>query len=111
MKCLLDWTTLIANVASIVTAIVATFTSWWLWRRFRSKKKMLEDFLRDELENAKKVGKQGAHGVPFITKEIGLSESEILQASFKNPRIKKLVPHGDGISKEVLFQYNENSPN
>jgi hypothetical protein len=107
MKCLKEWLEIAANIAAIVTGIVAFWAWWCLKRDFSNKQKLLESYLKDEKEKAKKAGKQGEHSAARITKETGLSESEILRASYNNPRIGRVVPKDERLAQQVLFYYND----
>ena len=111
MNCWLNWTTLIANFATIVTAIVAI----GIWLRLRSglkaKTKRLEKYLREKGGQAKAAdpSKQGAFNAVIISRDTGLTESEIFQISVNSDRIGRLARmEGDpNRAKEVIFFYKE----
>jgi hypothetical protein len=67
------------------------------------KGKRLEEFLRSE---KMKAVDQGQRSVIRIIKEVGLTEDEIIQASFRNPRIRRRVVSDErGLAQELLFEY------
>jgi hypothetical protein len=108
VNCWIEWSTLVANFATIVTAVVVV----WAWSRFRwnlrKKRKTLENYLRSEKQNAQGTSKKGAHFVPVISKETGLTESEIFQLSDESNHIERLV-HVDktGAGDKILFLYKD----
>ena len=96
-----------ANTAAILTFFGGAGA--WCYYQFGvfSKRKELENLLKTEGDVDRKQGKQGAYSCLHITTKTGLTESEILQASFKNPRIKRLEKLDDEgkFTKIILFQY------
>ncbi len=98
----------VANISSIVTAIgalvgsVAYLRSRW---KFHQKSDAFEQFLLSE--KLKQRGK-GQHSIPRIISEIGLTEDEILQISFANPKIRRVVTVDDvsNLARELLFEYD-----
>jgi len=79
--------------------------------RFLRKRKELETFLKQAGDADRKLGKQGAYGFLHLTTKVGLTESEILQASFKNSCIKRREKlDQEGFAEKILFQYNNDNP-
>jgi hypothetical protein len=74
----------------------------------RSRSERLEDFLRRE---KMKRADDGQRSVIRIIKDVGLTEDEIIQASFRNPRIGRrvLTDPQTNLAKELLFEYQEKS--
>ena len=101
-----------ADVAVILT-LLGGVAAWCHYRYgFWHKKRVLEKHLKREREADKELGKQGARTFRHLTAKLGLTESEILQASFNNSRIKRLQKlDADGFTKEILFQYNDDNSN
>src|SRR5277367_4550275 len=99
-----DW----ANIASILTAVVAVCA----WARFewsmRNKRKRLENYLQFQKRNATR-GDRGQRSMLHLMANVGLTESEILQASFKSGYIKRLVATSESshLASDILFQYDE----
>jgi hypothetical protein len=98
----------IADVASILT-FLAGIVVWGQYRCERCQRKSeLEKQLKQDLEVARKTEKKGQVSFLHLTTKTGLTESEILQASFKNPRIKRIEKLDDeGFVEKILFQYND----
>jgi len=99
---------ILANWAAVLTLLGGVGAWCYYQYGFRHKRMELEKRLRDDGEADKKQGKQGAYGFLHLTAKTGLTEAEILQASFKNPRINRLEKLGvDGFVEKILFQYND----
>ena len=106
-----DWTTLAANAASIATAFCA-FGIWWRLRSdMKEKTARLETYLREKGEElkVKDASKQGAFNSVIISRDTGLSESEIFQISVKSRRIGRLarMDENSDRAKEVIFYYKD----
>lgn len=97
-----------ANIAAVLT-FFGGLAAWCFYRYELCQKRVaLEKQLQFELEDAKKSGKQGAVSFLHLTAKTGLTESEILQASFKNSRINRLEKlDSEGFAVKILFQYND----
>jgi hypothetical protein len=100
-----DW----ADLASIATFILAAFGSalglWgylhFLWE-LRQKRLKLENFLKGELGG----DDHGRRSVLRIVSAIGLTEDEIIQASFRSKHVARHRFYDDaGITRAILFQY------
>jgi hypothetical protein len=92
-----------ADVASVGTCVVAVFG----YLRYRCviyrKSKRLVEYLRAEQQTERDHGERTAL---HITRNIGLTEDEIIQASFHNPRIGRRVKTGEnGLAERLLFVY------
>ena len=95
-----------ANTAAILTLLGGVGAWCYYQAGFILKKRELEKFLKEEGESDQKKGKQGAYSFLHITAKTGLTESEILQASFRNPRIKRLEKlDREGFADKILFMY------
>jgi hypothetical protein len=95
------------NIAAILT-LLGGVGAWIHYQLgFRKKRKELEKRLKEDGAADHKLGKQGAYGFQHLTAKTGLTESEILQASFQNPRIKRVEKmDADGFTEKILFKYN-----
>jgi hypothetical protein len=99
---------IVANITAILTFAGATAAWCYYQYGFIKKRKELERCLEEDGRPYKKTGNQGAFTVQHITARTGLTESEILQASFKNPRVNRVErPDADGYTREILFQFND----
>jgi hypothetical protein len=99
--------TIAANVCAILTflgALIAWLNFKW---NFWSKTKRLEDYLRDSGVHAKSKGKVGQFTSLHLIRHVGLTEDEILQASFASKRIERVVSVDPETSKtnQLLFYY------
>jgi hypothetical protein len=101
---LADWASIATFFITLIGAVVGVFGySYHMWER-HEKSKCLERYLRDE--KAKKQDK-GQRTATRITRDVGLTEDEIIQISFRNPRVARRVIVGeDGLAKQLLFEYN-----
>jgi hypothetical protein len=101
-----EWLRIGANIASILTAVIAAGASIFYWASKRSKRIRLENYL--------KAKKERSPDEPFsITRhmaDLGMTEAEIFAASFASRHIARGVrrDHDTGFAAEVLFQYQEN---
>src|ERR1035438_6924772 len=78
----------LASVAEIATAFVAVMASLYYWNDLREKRKRLEEYLHAEkLNNPTK----SQHTTLYLMANLGLTEDEILRASFKSSRIRRLI--------------------
>lgn len=96
-----------ANLCAILTFVLAVFAwvnfKWGEW----SQRSRLKDHLRRELEADKPKGKKGQRTLLHIVRYVGLTENEILRASFKCKQIERVVAidKETGKAKELLFQF------
>jgi hypothetical protein len=99
---------IVANVTAILT--FAGAVGAWCYYQYGivRKRSELEKCLREDGIPCKKRGQPGEFTYQHITAKTGLTESEILRASFKNGRItRKEKPDADGYTREILFRYND----
>jgi hypothetical protein len=98
---------LLADLAAIATATVAVF--WFSYGALdrRGKRIKLETYLRDRnvsCRNPKKDTYQ--HSVVHLMGKVGLTESELFNASFASPLIKRVLTEDPrGIANDILFEY------
>ncbi len=78
----------IAHLCAIATAVVAVYGYVHYRRSIILKRKRLEAYLRSEKE---KGGDQGQRSLLHLMARVGLTEAELLQASFESDRIDRKV--------------------
>jgi len=103
------------EISSYIVSILTFLGGVGAWLHyqhgFSSKKNTLEKYLKEAGESDKKQGKQGAYTSLHLTTKLGLTESEIIQASYRNPRIKRREKLAeDSLTQRILFQYNNDNP-
>jgi hypothetical protein len=76
----------VSSVASIATAIVAVWAYGHYSMSSRSKLRRLEQHLRKERD----LGGRMTIPIVFLVAELGMTESEILDASFRSRRIVRI---------------------
>jgi hypothetical protein len=94
----------LANVAEIATAFVAVLASLYYWNDLREKRKRLEEYLHAEkLNNPTK----SQHTTLYLMANLGLTEDEILRASFKSSRIRRLIHVNEttNLADDILFEW------
>jgi len=97
---------IIANVASILTALVAAGAAGYYACDRRNKRTKLENYLRDEkLSNPDRH----THTLLHLMAKLGLTESEILNASFRSRRIirREHIDKATNLTDQILFEYQE----
>ncbi len=95
---------ILANLAEILTASVAVAAAAYFAQSQRSKRIKLEDYLRTaRIENPQRHTYTALH----ITAKLGLTESEILNASFNSRHIVRLehVNEDTNLTDQILFEY------
>jgi hypothetical protein len=100
-ECIAD----IANVASIITAVVAVAASVYFKWDSSSKIKKMESYLK--IEKAKS-GDKGQRSLLHLMANVGLTESEILHASFKSRIIARRLTTSAAthLANDILFEYD-----
>jgi len=102
---------LFANIAAILTFLGGAGAWCYYQYGFRHKKKELENYLKEKFKG-KSSGGDYQFSFLHLTKELGLTESEILKASFCNRRIKRVTkPDKECFADKILFQYNDTNSN
>ncbi len=92
---------ILANVASIITALIAAGASLYLWCERYGKRKRLEKYLKTEHPRA--------HTVVHLMAKIGMTEAEILHASFASSLVVHKVrkDYETGLASQLIFEYSE----
>ena len=102
MKDLSCW----ADLAAILTAIVAVFG----YGRYRwdanCKRRKMEDYLKGEKNRSKN---QGQRSMLHLMARLGLTEAEILHASFSSKHIVRKIAKDakTGRATALLFEYKD----
>lgn len=104
----MNYLEIIANVAEVSTAGVA----WYAYNKYRldlrRKRQKLEDYLKAEKKDnpAKKT-----HTTLHLMAQLGLTEAEILTASFSSLNIvrKEHINPDTRLTDQILFEYQEPS--
>ncbi|MGB0572683.1 MAG: hypothetical protein ACPGQM_11585 [Alphaproteobacteria bacterium] len=101
-----DWLGFIANIAAIVTALVAFAGSAWYVIERAGKRRRLEAHLKAERDTGKDKGQRS---ILHLVARVGLTEQEIMQASFRSKHIGRVLTTNklDGMAKDILFEYHD----
>lgn len=101
-----DWLGLVANFAAIATALVAVAGSAWFVMERGAKRRRLEAYLKAERDKGQDKGQRS---ILHLVARVGLTEPEILQASFRSKHIGRVLTtnKADGIAKDVLLEYRD----
>jgi hypothetical protein len=97
---------LVADIASIITALAAVTASLYYWCHNRKQRILLESYLKSE--RAAHPGKPQRTALHLVAR-IGLTSDEILRASFSSRHVKRSI-HVDSatnLADEVLFEYQD----
>jgi hypothetical protein len=97
-----EWLRIGANIASILTSILAAGASLYYWANKRSRRIRLESYLKAKKEKS-------PFTVTRLMVDLGMTEAEILAASFASRHIARgtRIDHDTGFAAEVLFQYRD----
>jgi hypothetical protein len=101
---------IVAHVAQILTAIIAAcawarfeLSAWW-------KMKSLEFYLKNEKRYAGSRTREdrGQRSILHLMARLRLTESEILQASFKSRHIRRILTSDEAtrLAKDILIEYD-----
>lgn|ERR1700692_5013074 len=95
------WLEIGANVASIITAIVAAWADVaYLYRR-RQKRLRLENYLRIQTAD-----NDSLRGLTHQSAELGMTEAEIIDVAFRSRHIVRLAsPAMASAPSRLLFRY------
>jgi hypothetical protein len=100
----------LANLATILTATVAVF--WFGHAVFdrRRKRRKLEDYLLSKWRgyDAKTDKGHYRHTIVHLMTELGLTQDEVLQASFRSSKIKRIAgQNASGLATDIRLQHSE----
>lgn len=101
-----DWFGIGANIASIITAIVAV-SAWIYYRRnLRRKRRDLENYLEDLWKNK---GQKTQRTLVSLSAALAMTKADILQAAFVSNRVARRVKTDEhGYAMELLLEYKPN---
>jgi hypothetical protein len=100
-----EWLEVAANIAAIITALVATFAyGRFLWER-RNKRLRLETCLKNDQH-------QGGRSLLDLATTLGMTDSEIMDAAFRSKRIRRTATSElYGSPSKMLLEYDDNTSN
>jgi hypothetical protein len=100
-----EWLRIGANIASILTSLIAAAASIIYWLHKRSRRTRLESYLKAKKEKSPVE----AFSVTRLMADLGMTEAEIFAASFASRHVVRGVrrDRATGFAAEVLFQYRE----
>ncbi|RWD51230.1 MAG: hypothetical protein EOS25_13940 [Mesorhizobium sp.] len=100
----MDTLTVVANVAATATAVIAGWAwGWYQFDRCR-KRKRLVDYLREEKLAG---GDQGQRTLLHLIANLGMSESEIMDAAFRSKVISRHVSMDpQGRADRLFLEYD-----
>lgn len=102
----------IANIAAILTAIVALVGyGIYRWDRCAQRRK-LETYLKAQKENQSLMltdNDQGQRSLLHLMAKVGMTEGELIQASFRSNHIKRVVAtdRETGRANALLLEWSE----
>lgn len=99
----------LADLASVLTAVVAAVAAVYFWNEKRSKRHRLESYLRARKRDP--LASTYQHTILHLMAKLGMTEEEILHASFSSRHIvcKIRADHSSGLATELVFEYSEES--
>lgn len=98
-----------ANIASITTAVIAGIAYGRYSLDKREKRLRLENYLKQEKVTRKD---QGQRSVMHLVAELGMTETEIIDAAFKSQHIvRKVTADMIGAASKLLLEYSESKVN
>jgi hypothetical protein len=101
-----------ANLSAILTALVAVFAyGIFQWGQY-SKLQLLQEYLKDEkVKGLTTATNKGQRSILHLIAKLGMTEAEILQASFRSKYIKRAISTNviTGMAADLLLEYNDNS--
>jgi hypothetical protein len=100
-----EWLRIGANIASILTTMIAAGASIVFWANRRSKRVRLENYLKAK----KQKDPDEAFSVTRLMADLGMTEAEIFAASFASRHVVRGIRRDrtTGFAAEVLFQYRD----
>lgn len=100
-----------ANIAAILTALFAAWAGIYVIIDLRKKRLQLEEYL-DQVKSGATGDDMGQRTILHLTARLGLTEAEILHASFRSKRIaRKLAADKEtGRADAMLLEYEKIPP-
>lgn len=105
----MNWLGDIANLFAVTTGLVAVYGYGAYRLGIYRKRKQVEDYLRQRRDDGRESGKQGAHSLLHLVAKLGMTEAELVQASFQSRHIDRLVRKGaeDNLARDILLVYRD----
>ncbi|MBR0933889.1 hypothetical protein [Bradyrhizobium jicamae] len=100
-----EWLRICANIASILTSIIAAGASIAFWANRRSRRMRLENYLKAK----KRKSPDELFSATRLMADLGMTQAEIFAASFASRHVARDVRKdaSTGFAAEVLFQYQD----
>ena len=100
------------EMAANITAIFTFFGAVGAWCHYQRglirRRIVLEECLKKEGRQYKENNKPGEFNFTFIIAHTGMTESEIIQASFRSKRvIRRETTDSEGYATGILFRYRD----
>jgi len=102
----MNWLEMAANIAEVMTAIVAVGAYIHYRREQTRKREKLEQYLK--AERAANPNKH-THTILHVMAEVALTNDEVLRASFQSSHIEHVI-HSDrdtGLADDILLRYKD----
>jgi hypothetical protein len=105
-----DWISTVADLSSIVTAVVAVTFYVQHRRELRQQVRLLEDFLKADRLHIHNFN-PGCRNAVFLMAQLGLTFDEIFQASLRSKNIIRIPVQGPSHrAEDIFFKYVDNPP-
>jgi hypothetical protein len=95
----------LADLASILTAVVAVLATVYYKWSIRHKCRKLEKFLKLEKERDPNPVTQGQHNTVYLMAVLGFTGDEVLQASFRSKNILRIPVQNPEFKRAVDILY------
>lgn len=102
----MEYLEIVADVASILTAVVAGGAAIYVTCDAHTKRQRLEQYLKSEKQQNPN---KHTHSIIHLMAELGMSEAELLHASFKSRHVihKTRKDNDTGLAAHLLFEYSD----
>lgn len=99
----MHWLDALGDIAAIFTAGVAL----WAYIKFRCDQAKKQKKLEEYLKARKKNNQDYQHSLLHLMARLGMTESELLSASFNSSHINRLLAQNDstGRAEAILLEY------
>jgi hypothetical protein len=110
----IPWLERTSNFAAIMTAVVAVVAYGGYWCDRRSKRRRLENYLRDvkEAGRGSSTGDQGMRSVMHLMARLRMTDNDVLRAGFDSKCIDSRLAKDDenNLATAILFAYRAPAP-
>jgi hypothetical protein len=102
-----DWLPLVANIAAVVTGVVAALIALNVGYRRHARRVRLENYLKEQRSDD--TGDYGIRNIVHLMGNCSMSKDQVLEAAFASRKIKSWVATDGqgGPDLELIFQYDE----